>query len=77
MVVSGLLASSDKEATAREIDEEIAEAFRFAKESPPPAVTPWEGQNYSAGSPVADSLLYDAEVGEFNESQTDTVPQPY
>lgn len=77
MVASGLLASSDKEATAREIAEEIAEAFRFAKESAAPAVTPWEAQNYSVGSPVADSLLYDAEVGEFNESQRDTVPQPY
>ena len=77
MVASGLLRSSDKEASTRQIDEEIAEAFRFAKESSVPAVTPWEPQNYGVGSPVADSLLYDAEAGEFDESQRDTIPQPY
>jgi len=77
MTASGLLSPATRETMTREIDEEIADAFRFAKESPFPRVAVWEAVNYSAASPLADALLIDAEAGNFDESQSDAVPQPY
>ena len=77
MLASGLLTPAIKETMADEIDREIKRAFEFAKAGSFPQLTSWETLNYSAASPLADRLLYDAPMEEFDESQADSIPRPY
>ena len=77
MFASGLLTPTIKATIIDEIDAEVTEAFSFAKSSSPPSVTDWATQNYSTTSPLADKLLHDAPMGEFDQSQADLTPQPY
>lgn len=61
-----------------EINVEIAEAFKFAKNSPFPKEIDWENDNYSFDSPLADKLLKDyAQLGRFDHAQQETRPGPY
>ncbi|MDP2624797.1 MAG: thiamine pyrophosphate-dependent dehydrogenase E1 component subunit alpha [Candidatus Peregrinibacteria bacterium] len=77
MVENGLLTASDKEKFLDEINTEIAMAFEFAKKSPFPSKANWQKLNYSQKSPMADKLLQDSELNEFNQNQADTIPGPY
>jgi len=53
----------------RDIDAEIADAFHFAKTSAFPRPGEWAPMNLSACNPLADELLPDAHVDEFDENQ--------
>jgi TPP-dependent pyruvate/acetoin dehydrogenase alpha subunit len=77
MVACGLLTSTVKKAIIDEIDAEIDEALGFAKSSPFPNITDWSRANYSGVSPLADKLLRDVELSEFDQNQADTLPRPY
>jgi TPP-dependent pyruvate/acetoin dehydrogenase alpha subunit len=65
----GWLRADDKAQALQRIDEEIADAFRFAKTSPFPRATDWVSMNISAHSPRADALLPDVHLEEFDENQ--------
>jgi TPP-dependent pyruvate/acetoin dehydrogenase alpha subunit len=51
------------------VDAEIADAFHFAKTSPFPRPGDWAPMNLSPRNPLADELLPDARVDEFDETQ--------
>lgn len=78
MVTNNLLTQEIKEDKIIKINNEIAEAFKFAKESPFPDVADWEDHNYESKTPLADKLLADIDKREeFNQNQPETVPGPY
>ena len=52
--------------------EEIAECFKFAKESPFPQAGDWTEMNENLSSKVADHLLKFSEAGDFDHDQADT-----
>lgn len=69
MTAGGLLAEASRAALLKEIDAEIAEAFRFAKSSPFPKARDWLAMNYASSSPVAEGLLEDIDVEAFDANQ--------
>ncbi|KKL78950.1 hypothetical protein LCGC14_2019710 [marine sediment metagenome] len=73
----GLLTDVEKMRILKEIDDEIADAFKFAKESSFPDNKDWHSLNYATGTPMADKLLREAESEEFNQDQADAIPRPY
>jgi pyruvate dehydrogenase E1 component alpha subunit len=77
LVESGQLADSDLERMEAEAAREIAECFRYAKESPFPDPPDWRSLNWSTGSPVADKLLGTQSGGEFDQFQSDARLAPY
>lgn len=61
-----------------EIEAEIEQNFKFAKESPFPDDTDWYKLNYSDKTPLADKFLIEVESeGDFNHSQKEARPGPY
>lgn len=60
-----------------EIRSEIAANFQFAKESPFPKNIGWHDANWSASSPLADSLLTEAEGIVFDHTQVEARLGPY
>jgi len=77
MFAGSLLDARGKSKIISGIDSEIAEAFRFAKDSPFPDPALWDTLNSSDATPLADRILYDTQMGEFDESQAETIPGPY
>jgi TPP-dependent pyruvate/acetoin dehydrogenase alpha subunit len=77
MAAAGTLAAGDQAALVREVDEEIADAFAFAKGSAFPAGADWRECNHSPHTPLADRLLHDVEAGAFDQYQAELVPGPY
>ena len=77
MTTDGLLTAELKFQIEAEIKAEISEAFEFAKASSWPTEVDWPGFNYATSSPVADKLLKDVDIGEFDENQPITIPGPY
>lgn len=78
MIAHGLLTTDGKEAIIDDINTEIREAFKFARNSPFPAEPDWEKLNYSDKSPLADELLPSHTPSEyFDQDQEDTIPKPY
>jgi pyruvate dehydrogenase E1 component alpha subunit len=77
MRAAGRFDEAKKAAVVKEIDQEIAEAFTFAKNSPFPGAIDWQLANYDLTSPLADRLLKDVESAVFNHAQKDTIPAPY
>ena len=70
MLSAGQLSNTEKAKMMSLIEDEITDAFRFAKSSPfPRATTDWGRMNLSASSPLADRLLPDAHIDEFDENQ--------
>lgn len=69
MTAQKWLSASDKSAMLEGIDREIAESFRFAKESPFPSDSDWAPMNLSPVSPLADRLLADIDTHRFDENQ--------
>lgn len=69
MAEGNLLSNQKKAALTREIEAEIAEAFRFAKNSPFPGAGDWGTMNRSRSSPTADALLAEVDVRAFDAGQ--------
>jgi pyruvate dehydrogenase E1 component alpha subunit len=69
MRAKGLVDDSSKRAWVGEIRAEIDASFRFAKASPFPGVADWRSLNLSPTTPLADQLLTDIELGEFDAHQ--------
>jgi pyruvate dehydrogenase E1 component alpha subunit len=77
LLESGQLSASDVERLEGEAAQEIAECFRYAKESPFPNAPDWKSVNWSSESPVADKLLGTQSGGEFDQFQSDARLAPY
>ncbi|GIW78856.1 MAG: acetoin dehydrogenase [Gemmatales bacterium] len=73
----GVLSQADKEKMSAEIDEEIADAFAFAKASPFPEDADWRRLNLSPSTPLADRLLKDDASAQFDQNQQYAIPGPY
>jgi pyruvate dehydrogenase E1 component alpha subunit len=69
----------EKKAIVEEIDQEIAEAFSFAKDSTFPTIPEdWVSLNCNQESPLADKLLVDGTSGEaFDGNQEEAKLMPY
>jgi pyruvate dehydrogenase E1 component alpha subunit len=72
-----LLQPEQKQDIIREIDEEIAAAFKFARSSEFPRFVSLADLNRSSRSPLAEKILPASTCGEFNENQTDARLAPY
>ena len=77
LFAEGLLNDVEKMRILKEIDDEIADAFKFAKESSFPDNKNWHSFNYATGTPMADRFLREVESEDFNQDQTDAIPGPY
>jgi len=69
MRARGWLSDAARVEMLRAIDDEIADAFRFAKGSPFPSAGNWMSMNLSTRSPVADRLLAEVHLDGFDENQ--------
>lgn len=69
MRAGGELSNAAMDEMIRTIDQEITDAFKFAKASAFPRAGDWAPMNLSMSSPLADKLLPDAHVDEFDENQ--------
>lgn len=70
MKAEGMLRDAEKAEAIKRIDEEISDAFRFAKSSPFPRAAVWASMNCSDRTPLADKLLADIDLHAFDENQT-------
>jgi len=77
MIAGGLLTESEKNEIIVKIDDEIRNAFKFAKESPFPSNVNWSSLNYATATLQADKLLSEIASEKFDENQADTIPEPY
>jgi TPP-dependent pyruvate/acetoin dehydrogenase alpha subunit len=77
LLKSKLLSEDKKADIAAKIEEEIADAFKFAKESSFPVITDWMACNYHMETPLADTLLVESDSSDFNRHQADHIPAPY
>jgi TPP-dependent pyruvate/acetoin dehydrogenase alpha subunit len=66
-----------KEEIVSEIQAEISDAFKFAKESNWPEISDWTAVNSHAQTPLADALLREFTSAEFDQNQMDHIPGPY
>jgi pyruvate dehydrogenase E1 component alpha subunit len=74
---AGLLQDAARRAMEAEVAAEIAENFRFAKQSPFPKSPDWRTMNYAEASPMADRLLGSARRGAFDPDQAESKLGPY
>jgi TPP-dependent pyruvate/acetoin dehydrogenase alpha subunit len=74
---AGHLTGAVKARMEIEIGEEIADNFRFAKESPFPKDIDWQDANWSSSSPLADALLIETERNVFDHNQAEARLGPY
>jgi TPP-dependent pyruvate/acetoin dehydrogenase alpha subunit len=77
LVAAGYLNSETKARLEQEIAAEIADNFRFAKESPFPLIADWRAVNWDDASPLADRLLGSQGGSEFDQSQPEAKLEPY
>jgi pyruvate dehydrogenase E1 component alpha subunit len=77
LVEAGHLSESDLARLEAEAAQEIADCFRFAKESPFPEAPDWGSINWASGAPVADKLLGTQSGGDFDQFQADARLAPY
>ena len=77
LIHAGKLNEGAKQKLINAIDEEIQQAFKFAKSSPFPGTPNWRDLNSCSESPLADKLLQDTEHDRFNQDQADALPGPY
>jgi TPP-dependent pyruvate/acetoin dehydrogenase alpha subunit len=64
-----ILAPDEMEGLRREAAAEIERCFKFAKSSPFPALPEWETLNSNPHSPMADKLLAELKLADFNAQQ--------
>ncbi len=69
MEAKGWIDAQEKESLVRRIDAEIEAAFRFAKESPFPQAGDWTAMSLTTETPLADQLLADVNLHDFDENQ--------
>lgn len=74
---TGFLDDARKAALEADVAAEIADDFKFAKESPFPKETDWHHLNYDDRTPLADKLLGTAVSGDFDHYQADAKLGPY
>ena len=74
---ANLPAAGQRRAMSEEIDREIAAAFDFARGSPFPEPSDLAALNRSPHSPVAESLLPESTLGEFDQNQPSARLAPY
>ena len=77
LLQAGHLSAELKTTIEAEIAAEIAENFRFAKQSPFPSETPWRVLNWDERSPMADQLLATPAFSGFDQHQPDAKLEPY
>ena len=65
----GLLEPEHRRDLVSEMGSEIARCFELAKSSPFPAVRDWAPLNVSPDSPLADRLLAELDVADFDAHQ--------
>lgn len=69
MQARDLIQPGDRDILAREVQSDIDRSFQFAKSSPFPGAPDWHALNFSPDSPLADKLLVDAELANFDANQ--------
>jgi pyruvate dehydrogenase E1 component alpha subunit len=74
---TGDLSAEFQERIEKEIAEEIAGYFAFAKSARLPISSDWRQANWNESSPVADQLLGTAEESHFDHSQAEARLEPY
>jgi len=74
---NNILSEYEKNNLLSDIENEIADAFQFAKASLFLENPNWLALNYALSNPVAEKLLVETESNNFNQNQNDTVPGPY
>jgi pyruvate dehydrogenase E1 component alpha subunit len=72
-----LIDDAQKQALVREIEQEIAASFQFAKSSPFPSTPDWAQLNWSNASPEAARLLADVDLSEFDAHQAPVQAKGY
>jgi pyruvate dehydrogenase E1 component alpha subunit len=77
LVATGQLPEGELARFEADAAAEIAECFRFARESPFPEAPDWRSLNWATGSPEADRLLGTHAGGEFDQFQSDARLAPY
>lgn len=77
MIARGWLKGSESTQMLAAIDEEIADAFRYAKTSPFPRGGDWRAMNLSSVSPLADRLLSEFDMHAFDENQAHVQAKGY
>jgi TPP-dependent pyruvate/acetoin dehydrogenase alpha subunit len=66
---SGVFPADEIEDFKREVSAEIQRCFGFAKSSPFPAVPDWAALNVASASPMADRLLAEVKLADFDAQQ--------
>jgi len=69
MRVGNLIKSGERESLVLEAQSAIERCFQFAKSSPFPGAPDWEALNLSPDSPLADKLLVEVELANFDAHQ--------
>lgn len=69
MQMKGIISLDDRQGLEREVASEITGCFAFAKSSPFPTASGWESLNTSPDSPLADRLLAEVELTDFDPHQ--------
>jgi len=77
MRAKGQIDDAQKNTLVGEIESEIQESFRFAKMSPFPTVANWEELNRAYATPMADRLLTEIDVNEFDAHQDSVQAKGY
>ena len=77
LLEAGHLTAAIKKEMEAEIAQEIAENFKFAKQSPFPGRPDWLGYNFNDSSPLASQLLETPTESEFDHDQADARLAPY
>jgi pyruvate dehydrogenase E1 component alpha subunit len=77
MTAAGYLSATVKAGMEKEIAEEIAANFKFAKESPFPGKADWSAFNWNDSSRLASQMLETPSELEFDQNQADARLAPY
>src|SRR6266850_6018306 len=77
MQKGGIMSPDEIERIEREVSAEISRCFEFAKSSSFPALPDWKTLNSSPNSPMADQLLAEVELAEFDAQQDSPQPKGY
>ncbi|MBS1982624.1 MAG: thiamine pyrophosphate-dependent dehydrogenase E1 component subunit alpha [Bdellovibrionales bacterium] len=77
MLAAKWLDESGKKKILDAANREIAEAFKFAKESKFSVDPDLESMNLANRSPLADKVLQDEKSVDFNQNQLEAIPGPY
>jgi len=77
MRAQSLIAPDEMESLEQEVASEIDRCFKFAKSSPFPTLPDWSTLNCSSASPLADQLLAELELTDFDAQQQSSQAKGY